>query len=329
VSSLVRLGRIRYFQSPKIFHRLHCLQRTFVAVDKGLKLQSRTCRDEDVSNAHFWKSRADVPGGGRGDYESAEDFMVEFALTGSPLSPGGVQEILASSGLGFAELWSVLSVETCGCGYLPDRRPKILFERHVFSRLTGHRYDADDADISQPTAGGYGAGGANQYERLSAAMQLDRSAALQSASWGLGQIMGENFAAAGFADAEKMVSAMTLSEDNQLKAMVSFMNTMHLIGTLQAHDWAGFARRYNGPNYAANNYDALLAHFYERYAQGPLPDLATRSAQVLLTFKGFRPGAIDGVCGATTQSAIAAFQKGAGLTQTGVVDDTLLQALAA
>jgi N-acetylmuramidase/Putative peptidoglycan binding domain len=260
-------------------------------------------------------------------HESTEDFMVEFSGPGSPLSRGNVADILSSFGLQFPELWSVLSVETSGCGYLSDRRPKILFERHVFSRLTSHRYDADDPDISQPTAGGYGAPGANQYDRLNAAMQLDRAAALQSASWGLGQIMGENFAAAGFDDAEKMVAAMTLSEDNQLRAMVSFMKKMQLIGSLQAHDWTGFARRYNGPNYAANNYDGLLEHFYERYSQGPLPDLATRRAQILLTYEGFNPGAIDGVCGATTRGAIFAFQKKTGLEQTGVVDDALLEAL--
>jgi len=78
--------------------------------------------------------------------------MLEFVGTAFPLSQGGVNETLTSSGLGIAELWAVLSVETSGCGYLPDRRPKILFERHVFSRLTEHRYDAGDADISQPTA---------------------------------------------------------------------------------------------------------------------------------------------------------------------------------
>lgn len=80
--------------------------------------------------------------------------MLEFVGTAFPLSQSGVNETLISTGLGIAELWAVLSVETSGCGYLPDRRPKILFERHVFSRLTEHRYDAGDADISQPTAGG-------------------------------------------------------------------------------------------------------------------------------------------------------------------------------
>ena len=36
-------------------------------------------------------------------------------------------------------MWAVLGVETSGCGFRPDRRPKILFERHVFSRLRRRR----------------------------------------------------------------------------------------------------------------------------------------------------------------------------------------------
>ncbi len=55
--------------------------------------------------------------------------------------------MLTECGLVLPELWAVLSVETSGCGYLPDKRPKILFERRVFSRLTGHRFDADDPDM--------------------------------------------------------------------------------------------------------------------------------------------------------------------------------------
>jgi len=253
--------------------------------------------------------------------------MAEFVGTAVPLTPDGVNQTLNSSGIGIGELWAVLSVETSGCGYLPDQRPKILFERHVFSRLTGHRYDADDPDISQPTAGGYGMPGAHQYDRLNAALQLDQEAAIMSASWGLGQIMGENFKVAGFATPDAMVSAMATSEDNQLSAMVSFMKEMQLMASLQAHDWAGFARRYNGPNYAANNYDGLLQQFYDRYAQGPPPDLRTRAVQIRLMYAGFSPGSIDGVDGPATRQAIVRFQNSKGLKPSGDIDDDLLKGL--
>jgi hypothetical protein len=255
--------------------------------------------------------------------------MTEFIGPGTPLTDNGLSDILQSAGLKPAEIWSVVSVETSGCGYLRDRRPKILFERHVFSRLTGHQFDDADPDISQRTAGGYGPAGSNQFDRLNAAIQLDRPAALKSASWGIGQIMGENFGPAGFTDVDAMVKAMVASEDNQLRAMVAFLDAQKIIGTLKAHDWSGFARRYNGPNFAANNYVGLLEHFFERYADGDNPDATVRAVQVYLTYRGFKPGPTDGFAGDATRSAIVAFQQSVGAPQTGKITDELLQQLSA
>ncbi len=255
--------------------------------------------------------------------------MVDFSGPGTPLSADGARTACDLVGVGLPELWAVLSVETSGCGFLPDRRPKILFERHIFSRLTHHQFDADDPDVSQPSQGGYGPSGSHQYDRLAAALQLDREAALQSASWGLGQVMGENFAQAGFQGVDEMVASMVASEANQLRAMAAFISANGMDQALKSHNWTGFARRYNGPNYAANNYDGLLLQFYQRYSSGPLPDLQVRAAQVFLTYKGFAPGAIDGVIGTKTTTAVKAFQASISVPQTGTVDDALLTALAA
>ena len=105
-------------------------------------------------------------------------------------------------------MWAVLGVETSGCGFRPDRRPKILFERHVFSRETDGRWDRSHPELSNSTPGGYSGGGPDQYLRLQKAMALDRRAALRSESWGVGQVMGFNAVNDGFADVEKMVDAM-------------------------------------------------------------------------------------------------------------------------
>ena len=90
------------------------------------------------------------------------------------------------------------------------------------------------------------------------------SALAVSKAAGLRQVLGENFGAAGFADVETMVQAMVVSEDDQFKAMAAFMKSNGLDHALGDHDWAGFARSYNGPNYAANNYDGLLADAFAR-----------------------------------------------------------------
>lgn len=251
---------------------------------------------------------------------------LEFTGKSIAISAGGLATAGSALGVGQPEVWTVLAVETSGCGFLPDRRPPILYERHIFSRLTGGRFD--DGDISSPTPGGYGASGAHQYDRLAQAIALDRQAALQSASWGLAQIMGMNYAAAGFADVETMVAAVCDSEDAQLAAFVAFLKSSKLDVHLQAHDWTSLARGYNGPTYAQHNYDTNLAAQHAKFSAGPLPDLNVRTAQLYLAFRGFDPGPADGMLGSRTQSAIQKFLQGAGTAAAAAIDDALLQALA-
>jgi hypothetical protein len=253
--------------------------------------------------------------------------MAGFSGNGTALSSVGLDEVSQTARLGLPEIWSVISVETSGCGFLPDRRPKILFERHIFHDLTNGRFDRRDPDISQPTPGGYGIGGAHQYDRLAAAIQLDRNAALQSASWGLGQLLGESFRAAGFAGVEDLVAAMVASEDRQLLAMARFIVAAGMDEPLSNHDWTGFARRYNGPDFAANDYAGKLHHFYQRYADGNVPQLQVRAAQIYLTYRGFLSLAVDGMPGPSTAAAIRQFQQSIGAEPTGTVDDGLITQL--
>ncbi len=77
---------------------------------------------------------------------------------------------------------------------------------------------------------------------------------------------------------------------------------------LQAMDWAGYARIYNGPSYSANDYDTKLAAAYARFSMGSCPDLTVRAVQVYLTYLGYNPGPIDGVVGPSTSNAVEAFQ---------------------
>lgn len=250
-----------------------------------------------------------------------------FRGTALPLDQNGMAEVIDRMQVGAAELWAVLNVETRGCGFLPDRRPVILFERHIFSRETGRKFDATHPDVSTPSAGGYGAGGAAQYERLHRAMALDRRAALRSASWGIGQLMGFNAEIAGYADVEGMVAAMAVSESGQLLGMSGEITHNGLDRALRAHDWAAFARGYNGPEYARNRYDTRLAAAYRKYSLGPLPDLMIRGAQIYLRYLGYDPGPVDGVIGRFTRSAFGEFQERHGLPVASEIDEEQLAVL--
>jgi len=242
------------------------------------------------------------------------------------MSSDGLASVASMLGVFAPEIWTVLAVETSGCGFLPDRRPQILYERHIFHRLTQGEFD--DGDISDPTPGGYGPGGAHQYDRLAKAIVLDRTAALKSASWGIGQILGTNFAMAGFTDVDSMVAAMCASEDQQLTAVGNFLTASKLAAPLRAHDWTSFARGYNGPNFAINQYDSKLNGEFQRFSFGQLPDLVARAAQLYLTYLGFHPGPIDGVPGTRTFAALAQFQQANGLAVTTTIDaNTVTQLL--
>jgi len=251
----------------------------------------------------------------------------EFSGAGLPLSTDGLGKGCDRLGVKAAEIWSVLTVETRGCGFLPDRRPQILFERHIFHRETNGAFDDESPDISNPVAGGYGAPGTHQYDRLARAIQLNRQAALRSASWGIGQVMGFNAAIAGYPDVETMVAAMVRSEDEQVNALFGFLVSNRLDAPLRNHDWTSFARGYNGPNYAKNQYDAKLSASYQKYATGPLPDLTVRASQIYLTYLGFHPGQVDGMMGQLTRSAVMEFQEAQGLPETGDLDDETAEKL--
>jgi len=247
-----------------------------------------------------------------------------FTGASAPLSQDGLNAAMQCVGTSAAELWTVIGVETSGCGFFNDRRPQLRYERHIFYRLTQGRFPV--SDINSPEAGGY-AGGPAEYDRLTRAMELDRDAALESASWGIGQVMGENYRAAGFPDAASMVEAMCGTEDAQILAVCRFLTSSGLDRALRNHDWISFARGYNGPNYAQNNYDTKLLQGYEKYSAGPQPDLTIRAAQLMLTFLGRNTGGVDGVNGPHTSLALKAFQTAQGLPATGQTDDPTMDAL--
>jgi N-acetylmuramidase-like protein/putative peptidoglycan binding protein len=246
---------------------------------------------------------------------------MEFAGNGRPLSIEGFTEATDRLGVAAAALWAVIRVETGGVGFLSDRRPQILFERHIFHKETAGVFDATASDISNAVAGEYGASGSHQYDRLAAAIALRRSAALRSASWGLGQIMGFHAEALHYPNVEAMVREMVESEDAQLRAMAGFLANAGLDKALQRRAWAAFARGYNGADFARNHYDEKLAREYQNLAIQGLPDLRVRTAQVYLTYHGFSPGRVDGRPGNLTRKALERFQAQCGLAVSGALDD--------
>lgn len=166
-----------------------------------------------------------------------------------------------------AAIKAVAEVESNGRGTLPNGEPKILFEAHKFSERTNGRYDVSHPRLSSPEWNRkLYVGGEKEHFRLQQAVKLDRTAALESTSWGMFQIMGFNWAACGFASLQDFINAMYAGEDSQLSAFVGFIkNNPKLLRAIQNKKWATFALNYNGKGYKLNKYDVKLEQAYKRF----------------------------------------------------------------
>lgn len=168
---------------------------------------------------------------------------------------------------------AVNNVESNGQGFLPSGKPKILFEGHIFWReLKKAGYSNEQLqELSRQhpsvlyrtwTRQYYSRNPEKEYDRLAEARAINDSAALASASWGAFQIMGMNYSLCGFSNVLDFVAAQESGEKAQLISFINFLKNNGLVEYLKNRDWAGFARRYNGPGYAQNKYDEKLARAY-------------------------------------------------------------------
>jgi hypothetical protein len=241
---------------------------------------------------------------------------LQFAGSAIPLSGDDIAAAAASLGVEPAVIAAVAEVESAGGGFLPDKRPKILYEAHVFGRLTGHRYDVTHPDISAPAwdRSLYGTPGAHQYDRLHKAIGLDRPAALQSASWGRFQILGQNYSVVGFPDVEHFVVAMCESEAEHLKAFIAYCQRNNLIRHLATHDWRAFTAGYNGKG-QVDHYSGLLETAYRRHAaasSGSSPPIGTAPFDRIKRIQSELGVEADGAFGRRSRAALNALLQAAG-----------------
>jgi hypothetical protein len=172
---------------------------------------------------------------------------------------------------------AVAQVEAGRLGaWLPTGEPVILYERHLFHRLTGGRHStliapglaASIARLSLPAPGGYGPVSV-QHAKLGAAAQVDREAALKACSWGLYQILGMNHVQAGYAQLQGFVNAMYRDVDHHLEAFTRFVAAdPRLVRALRGHAWGQFAAIYNGPQHARHHYAERMAEAWRALSAG-------------------------------------------------------------
>lgn len=233
--------------------------------------------NQSIGQLKLWQTAHGLPADGK--YEDFTAACIEAFMAENYLTEQDYRDAAAANNIEYALLRAIVEVESEGGGTLPDGNPKTLFERHKFyqavTRVKGKavadQFFKQNPAICNPTSGGYGTVNA-QWGRLQQAIAMAEGdvglidAAYESASWGVGQVMGFNHKLAGYATVGAFVADMMKGEKYQLNAMVKFMlASPSLVKAAKELDYATIAKFYNGSDYQRNQYDVKIRDARKQY----------------------------------------------------------------
>lgn len=252
-----------------------------------------------------------------------------------------IQAIANEYAIPFANLRAVVQVESNGVfsAKVNGRdEPLIRWEGHYFyRRLSGApRERAVAQGLASPRAQAIANPNSQELRwnrLLLPAAKINRVAAYESCSWGLGQVMGSHWRALEFASVDEFVSLVRDGIDGQIRLMLYYCVKNNLIGELKRGDFTAFARAYNGPNFRQNNYDGKMRDWARHYGKTSATSVATINDAILrLGSKGLRVRElqtlllragiavkVDGDFGPATRHAVQTFQIDNALTDDGIV----------
>ncbi len=215
-----------------------------------------------------------------------------------------------------------------------EQMPAIRFEGHYFyKRLKGAKLKRAVAEgLAHPKSGrvknprGYKA----RYDLLARAKRIDRKAALESTSVGLGQVMGAWWDELEYESVEAMFARAEESVAGQVELMARYIDKFglgHLVtGKPSLKTFTRFAERYNGKGFRRNKYHTKMWASYKRWSNGavasPTADAERefiRDAQKDLATLGYEVGDADGIAGRKTKAAVRKFQSDNGLVVDGII----------
>lgn len=246
---------------------------------------------------------------------------------------------------------AIIRVEVEGKAWDPAGRMNILPEKHVLYRVLPAELKSKAIKAGVACKGwsydnykGLGRDGTNAAGEARWGM-IERAAdavgeqyALQMASYGLCQFLGENYRIAGYATPQAMVQAFADSEEAQVRAFLVYLVKRNLIDEMQRRDWRGLSRGWNGPAYETHDYHGRLERAYHasklpKGAAKSLPDwhddgtlrIGARGDAVLVLQRKLNRLNLglsvteDGDFGDLMRTAVIAFQAAHGLVTDGIV----------
>lgn len=217
-------------------------------------------------------------------------------------SADGLKAVAAKLKCEVAAVVAIVKVESRGSGIDRLGRVKVLFEKHKFYKNLPpeKRKAAVAAGLARAKwisvkKGGYKDQPDNDaaLDFLVRAIAIDETAALKSASYGLGQVVGENAELCGWPSVQAFVLDMCQSEDSHVEAMMGFLIGNGLGDELRALDFDAIERVYNGGG-QNGVYAAQMRIEYAAEAGKPAKiDSVVRDAGLRIGSTGYRVEALQ------------------------------------
>lgn len=178
-----------------------------------------------------------------------------------------LSEIANSIGIDYAALRAFISVESGGAGFISGRIV-IQFEPSWFKKLApfapSGKWSINKVENQ-----------AAEYIAFSDAFRKDPTKAMQSTSWGLGQIMGFHYGRLGYKTVDDMVNDFKKGDYQQVMGIAKFIATSPaLLRAIKAKNWHQVAVNYNGAGYKElarrykrEPYNISLEKAYTKYSK--------------------------------------------------------------
>lgn len=195
------------------------------------------------------------------------------------VEPALLQAIIKTEARASGFQWGIFK----GSKYL---EPIILYECHVAYRVIVAKSGLEEAnrlakahpDIINPKPyyskknpykyGLY----ANQHKKLQKCVAVaGYDVAMQAASWGIGQVLGENWKMCGYDSVRAFINDAYGSEKTQLTMMCNYLKGKKgMLVAMQEFNYDKIAYLYNGEDYAVNDYHTKIekAHIAYRKKYG-------------------------------------------------------------
>lgn len=169
-------------------------------------------------------------------------------------------------GIEVAAMKAVVSIEAGAAmkGFWAPGVPIVNYDPTMYAKYAS-KAPVKTGDKNAKVPSGLSGYALKEWTQLTNARKRNAQGADMATFWGMFQIGGFNYKLCECQSVDEFVEKMSYSELEQLELFAKFITNVGYLKYLKNKDWAAFARRYNGPNYAKRGYHTRMAKAYQKF----------------------------------------------------------------